>query len=483
MASTNLKTEEKSALADIEHQAMHSVQPLKLQQEASENNDEPLKKESSCPNVDKEENEKKQLNPGSFWINLTFAGFLSGFGVIIRILITQGMTNILKDDTNDENSIVWHYFIVPSLMTNIVGSYLLGCFKSIPRMHKFLSTMFGTGLCGCITTFSSFNFEIILLFFNDKKEKAINNNVALVIFYYILAIILTIGLSCVAFYFGTKMYTIVRKILSVCLQTEKNNNGSKKSNGNESININRKKLEYIWEKYVLIIIVGILILLIGITVSLSFLIDHGLWLAVILAPFGAKLRWFLGRMFNNKAKWRYIPVGTFAANIIGSLLLAILLSAYPNSTSDDILIEGITKGFCGCLTTVSSFIGELFMLVQKCKQGIIDSSDKHKNNNNGNKNKNNNNNNHSDNDNKNEQIAVTISHSDNSNSKDETTSMRKNNDSKSERDKNGSNEKLNVNQCHQYCIHLRYSAFYAFITVLCAQLLGFVIKGIATSAS
>ena len=65
---------------------------------------------------------------------------------------------------------------------------------------------------------------------------------------------------------------------------------------------------------------------------------------------------------NNKLK---IPVGTFVANVFGSFLLTVLLTIsaeVEDPRLETLFIEATTKGFCGCLSTVSSFVGELFAL-------------------------------------------------------------------------------------------------------------------------
>jgi len=111
--------------------------------------------------------------------------------------------------------------------------------------------------------------------------------------------------------------------------------------------------------------VGVFVLMNAITLPLCFLIDNKLWLAALLAPLGAFSRWYLGKLFNGR--WS-IPIGTLIANLFGSILLMTLLVAFHQSNDpleETIVIEAVTKGFCGCLSTVSSFVGELFALKRK----------------------------------------------------------------------------------------------------------------------
>lgn len=93
------------------------------------------------------------------------------------------------------------------------------------------------------------------------------------------------------------------------------------------------------------------------------------WMFLIFfAPFGALIRFHLSKL-NRKD----FPLGTYCANILGSALIAVfsLLSRAKNSSSATNLIPsvlschvflGIIDGFCGGLTTISTFIAELFIL-------------------------------------------------------------------------------------------------------------------------
>merc|ERR1712176_225021 len=56
-------------------------------------------------------------------------------------------------------------------------------------------------------------------------------------------------------------------------------------------------------------------------------------------------------------------MGTFTANIFGSLLFTLLHVLSDNSTDIwykyyEMPLAGVLEGYCGCLTTVSSFVHE-----------------------------------------------------------------------------------------------------------------------------
>lgn len=72
---------------------------------------------------------------------------------------------------------------------------------------------------------------------------------------------------------------------------------------------------------------------------------------------GSVLRFILGRFLNNAENG--IPYGTFAANILGSLLIGIILGlAVKQQTLSENQILFLATGFCGGFTTFSTFAYE-----------------------------------------------------------------------------------------------------------------------------
>jgi len=73
--------------------------------------------------------------------------------------------------------------------------------------------------------------------------------------------------------------------------------------------------------------------------------------------FGSVLRFIIGKYLNTTETG--FPYGTFAANIIGSLLIGIILglAAKNNSLSDNQTLL-LATGFCGGFTTFSTFAYE-----------------------------------------------------------------------------------------------------------------------------
>ncbi len=80
-------------------------------------------------------------------------------------------------------------------------------------------------------------------------------------------------------------------------------------------------------------------------------------LVFIGGGFGSALRFIIGKWLNNTENG--IPYGTFAANIIGSLLIGIILGfAAKNESLTESHTLLLATGFCGGFTTFASFAYE-----------------------------------------------------------------------------------------------------------------------------
>ncbi|SPO22196.1 uncharacterized protein UTRI_02206_B [Ustilago trichophora] len=90
---------------------------------------------------------------------------------------------------------------------------------------------------------------------------------------------------------------------------------------------------------------------------------------LILAPPGAILRWYLSRYNTHPLSKRYsLPLGTLAANLLGTAIICAAFTASragsrPRSFAGGLTgcqaLQGFEDGFCGCLSTVSTFAVEL----------------------------------------------------------------------------------------------------------------------------
>ena len=88
---------------------------------------------------------------------------------------------------------------------------------------------------------------------------------------------------------------------------------------------------------------------------------------LVFAPVGALLRFYLSKYLN--ARIPRFPLGTFLANVFGTCIAGMcydiqhskLINRHGGSESliSCAVLEGIIQGFCGCTTTVSTWVVEL----------------------------------------------------------------------------------------------------------------------------
>lgn len=92
-----------------------------------------------------------------------------------------------------------------------------------------------------------------------------------------------------------------------------------------------------------------------------------MWKAIVAisigSSLGALLRWWLGLLLN--AHFPAIPPGTLAANLIGGYLIGVAVAVFATSALAPEWRLFVITGFCGGLTTFSTFSAEIVTLLQQ----------------------------------------------------------------------------------------------------------------------
>lgn len=89
--------------------------------------------------------------------------------------------------------------------------------------------------------------------------------------------------------------------------------------------------------------------------------------ALVFAPLGCLARFYLSTAFNGRLSPSF-PFGTFVANVTGTAVLAVawdLAHARLGGMIGCLVLQGVEDGFCGCLTTVSTWVAELAELARR----------------------------------------------------------------------------------------------------------------------
>ena len=255
------------------------------------------------------------------------------------------------------------------LYANIVGCVIMGfvvqhsvALKASPRRtYRILYTALTTGMCGSITTFSTWMFECnknFLLQWEGPRSMSAANGGRL--FEYLITLWVGVATPLMAYRLGTHLAALSPHADARVgdAVTPINGDGQQRS-GEDSSCWCRKEA---W---------GTAVLLSGAVASTALVIV----LPVVLYPTftyltytavlgfaGAYVRWKLALALNST--FPRFPLGTFLANTLGTWLLAVLVLlskfvvGYYNTTLQGLLYAAIV-GFCGCLTTVSTFVHEL----------------------------------------------------------------------------------------------------------------------------
>lgn len=101
-------------------------------------------------------------------------------------------------------------------------------------------------------------------------------------------------------------------------------------------------------------------------VLMAVLPPHDKWrgqvvFALVFSPLGCLARFYLALYLNGKMAT--FPLGTFAANVIGTAVLGMTWDIAHVQSGGGIVgcqvLQGVEDGFCGCLTTVSTWVAEL----------------------------------------------------------------------------------------------------------------------------
>ena len=303
------------------------------------------------------------------------------------------------------------------LPANMVGSMMMGMILSdhpLPwfhkghhlQGHKALVTGFTTGLCGCLTTFASWNTQLIRML--DGTGTVLGPQIAPGLFGYAIGLCAAFA----SFVMGNHLHEWISSLHTTTSSTdddERSNNpieddesmpmieearSSTRAGGREDEQTTRR-ITPTWKKYLLFLVqclgiffseyIGLLLLVLGLLAS--FLVGalvyeipfyQELVFESLAAPLGALLRWKMSNwngQFQQSERilcgnWNisWIPVGTLSANLLGSVLSAMTVAlqvrylADNDSTWISSILPAFQIGFCGSLSTVSTFIKETYLM-------------------------------------------------------------------------------------------------------------------------
>lgn len=256
-------------------------------------------------------------------------------------------------------------FIQPStvLWSNCVASLSMGLIQGLNEYEIFSQTMFvslTTGYSGTVSSFSSFIMEMFLHSANLtetalKGEKFPNRAYGIMEFLSVLIIHLFVSMT--SLLFGMRVAREFDAVLGI------------KDKETQPCNERVRKFMYGLQ----VISISLSIPLVVVHVVLASVYDNYSreWtLSAIFGMVGSLLRYLLARLYNSKNK--NFPWGTFLANFVATLMFAVLVivqrgkknskSMIVTSANTSRILVALTNGFCGGLSTISTFIYEGYKL-------------------------------------------------------------------------------------------------------------------------
>ncbi|CAM9385340.1 unnamed protein product [Hapterophycus canaliculatus] len=238
-----------------------------------------------------------------------------------------------------------------SFLANSLGSFALGVLTSSPDRETAPDAVYAgltVGLCGSYTTYSGWNLRVARAALGEIPGAPSGAIVAVV------AVVTSLAFFASCFAAGSDlMKHMASRGRTLQLRSILGGGGTLSGGGRDDLHAVLGMLGGVY---------ALLVILLVVDDNWSRRID---WIACMLAPFGALTRFFLAsRKLNNRVRGGAFPLGTFLANVLGSLAMASLFFtarklSWTASGWNNVVVKAWQVGFFGSLTTMSTFMSEV----------------------------------------------------------------------------------------------------------------------------
>ncbi|CAM6011627.1 unnamed protein product [Sphagnum balticum] len=274
------------------------------------------------------------------------------FGVFIRYGLEHLIGKNLADLTQNNGPL----FI--DLPANMVGSFFMGWVgvvfkKDIATFSELLAIGLSTGLMGSITTYAGWNQQMVVVITNGYWLRAL------------FGLLLGLEIAQMSLVLGIDSAKLLNWSIA-CIQQGRANRGLDRLQWASPDNLWRRKFGLV---FFLCVSSSLWVSAIVLTIiDTTSIVRRRLWLACVVAPPGVWARWLLARLngqgIGSKHYFKWIPLGTLLTNMIACTLEAILavIQIAVQQTDAALLVQGLQLGLLGCMSTVSTFVAELYLL-------------------------------------------------------------------------------------------------------------------------
>ena len=275
------------------------------------------------------------------------------------------------------------------LPANMIGSMMMGVmtsgvsgYPSIPwlkaehplQQHKAMNIAIRTGLCGSLTTFASWNSQMVVML--DGSQIPLGHQILPAIFGYVIGLQASIA----SFLFGRKANIWINQYVNPHVCSGPNRNVEQQGastvppnaihsptiSDTESNGVGCCLLGLVrrWVPVIFVMVAFSLFVVSDVLWNIPFY--RILWISTLFTPFGAILRWRLSLLNPYRKSF---PMGTLIANVLGSVvaILAVAIDTrYLRSEALSAeLLAALKIGFAGSLSTVSTFVKEVVDIIER----------------------------------------------------------------------------------------------------------------------
>lgn len=270
--------------------------------------------------------------------------------------------------------------ITPTIWAQSVGCLIMGWNianrEALEVWYPPMYTAIGTGFCGSVTTFSAWILEVFEAFGNKQHydRHGLHN-----VMDALTQTAATLGMSIVSISAGVALAKVLpaRPLLHI-LDRRIKLNQRQRTSGEENPKP-KDKVPYSKISDVIAIAIGVLFWAASAILCGTYSPFRAVTFAIVFSPPGAILRWYLSRLNSaprstHSPHW---PLGTLAANLLATVVIAAVFVAQnvgrvsgrggggAYSITGCHALYGVQQGFCGCLSTISTFVVELKNLKPK----------------------------------------------------------------------------------------------------------------------
>ena len=275
---------------------------------------------------------------------------LVAFASIWGTLAREGLVALNTYDGQSVAPLVWAQAVGCLVMGLAVGANR----KPIEGRYPPAYVMITTGFCGSVTTFSSWILAVFRAFGNQMHydRHGLHN-----VMDALTQTGVTLGMAIAATAAGIALSSIVNVERVFSLARRGAPSGKAVSDG-RTLGIDAAAA-----------MLGLMFWIGAAVLCALYAPFRNVTFSLVLAPPGAALRWYLSRLNTHAlAKRTALPLGTLAANLLATAVIAAAFTASrvgstPSSFSGGRTgcqaLQGLEDGFCGCLSTISTFVVEL----------------------------------------------------------------------------------------------------------------------------